>query len=62
MKTATLAFNPIEENTYVVWDESGEAVVIDAGNSSDRADSQCGSTHRQQRACYRNKSALEPEH
>lgn len=36
MKTATLAFNPIEENTYVVWDESGEAVVIDAGNSSDR--------------------------
>ncbi len=36
MKTATLAFNPIEENTYVVWDESGEAVVIDAGNSNDR--------------------------
>ena len=36
MKTATLTFNPIEENTYVVWDESGEAVIVDAGNSSDR--------------------------
>ncbi|MDE6446608.1 MAG: MBL fold metallo-hydrolase [Alistipes sp.] len=36
MKTATLVFNPIQENTYVVWDETLEALVIDAGNSNDR--------------------------
>jgi len=36
MKTATLTFNPIEENTYIVWDESGEALIVDAGNSNDR--------------------------
>lgn len=36
MKTATLTFNPIQENTYVVWDETHEAVIVDAGNSSDR--------------------------
>ncbi len=36
MKTATLTFNPIQENTYVVWDETHEAVIVDAGNSSNR--------------------------
>ncbi|MCM1150860.1 MAG: MBL fold metallo-hydrolase [Alistipes sp.] len=36
MKTATLTFNPIQENTYVLWDETQEAVVVDAGNSNDR--------------------------
>ena len=36
MKTATLVFNPIQENTYVVWDETLEALVIDSGNSNDR--------------------------
>ena len=36
MKTATLTFNPIQENTYVVWDETHEAVIVDAGNSNDR--------------------------
>ncbi len=27
----TFTFNPIQENTYVVHDETGEAIVIDAG-------------------------------
>lgn len=36
MKIARLIFNPLQENTYVVWDESLEAVVIDAGNMSER--------------------------
>ena len=36
MKVARLVFNPLQENTYVVWDESGEAVIIDAGNSSEQ--------------------------
>ena len=34
MKIACLQFNPIQENTYVVWDDTAEAVVIDAGNST----------------------------
>ena len=28
MKIACLQFNPIQENTYVVWDDTLEAVVI----------------------------------
>ena len=36
MKTAALTFNPIQENTYVLWDETLEAAIVDAGNSSDR--------------------------
>ncbi|MDR1671100.1 MAG: MBL fold metallo-hydrolase [Alistipes sp.] len=34
MNIARFQFNPIAENTYVVWDASGEAAVIDAGNSA----------------------------
>lgn len=36
MKTAAIQFNPIQENTYVVWDDTSECVVIDAGNSNER--------------------------
>lgn len=36
MKIATLTFNPIQENTYILWDETGEALFVDAGNSSPR--------------------------
>ncbi|MDE5578813.1 MAG: MBL fold metallo-hydrolase [Alistipes sp.] len=36
MKTAALTFNPIQENTYVLWDETLEAAIVDAGNSSGR--------------------------
>ncbi len=38
MKIATLPFNPIGENTYVVWDESNECAIIDAGNSNPKED------------------------
>ena len=38
MNIARFQFNPIAENTYVVWDESGEAAVIDAGNSTPNED------------------------
>lgn len=33
-----LIFNPIQENTYVIWDQTGECVIIDAGNSSPHED------------------------
>lgn len=36
IKIASLIFNPIQENTYIVWDETKECVVIDAGNSGSR--------------------------
>ena len=38
MKIACLQFNPLQANTYVVWDDTSEAVVIDAGNSNPRED------------------------
>jgi glyoxylase-like metal-dependent hydrolase (beta-lactamase superfamily II) len=34
MNIARFRFNPIAENTYVLWDESGQAAIVDAGNSS----------------------------
>lgn len=39
MKIACLQFNPIAENTYIVWDESLECAIIDAGNSNPRENS-----------------------
>lgn len=36
MNIACLTFNPIQENTYVVWDETLECIVVDAGNSTPR--------------------------
>lgn len=38
MNIARFVFNPIQENTYVVWDATGECAVIDAGNLSARED------------------------
>ena len=38
MKIACLTFNPIQENTYVVWDDTKECIVIDAGNCNPRED------------------------
>ena len=38
MKIACLTFNPIQENTYVVWDDTKECAVIDAGNSTPKED------------------------
>ncbi|MBP3289425.1 MAG: MBL fold metallo-hydrolase [Alistipes sp.] len=36
MNIARLVFNPLQENTYVVWDATLQAIIIDAGNSSER--------------------------
>lgn len=38
IKIASLTFNPIQENTYVVWDDTKECIVVDAGNSTPRED------------------------
>lgn len=38
MKIATLPFNPIGENTYVVWDDTKQCAIIDAGNSNPAED------------------------
>ena len=31
-----LTFNPFQENTYIVYDETGEAVIFDPGCSNDQ--------------------------
>ena len=38
LKIAKLTFNPIQENTYILWDESNECIIVDAGNLSARED------------------------
>lgn len=38
MNIVKFVFNPIQENTYVVWDSSLECVIIDAGNASAKED------------------------
>lgn len=38
MEVKRFVFNPLQENTYVVWDASGDCVVVDAGNLSARED------------------------
>ena len=35
MEIKRVVFNPFRENTYLVWDATNEAVVIDAGNMSE---------------------------
>ena len=40
MNIAKLVFNPIMENTYIVWDDTKECIIIDAGNFSAREDAQ----------------------
>lgn len=35
MEIKRVVFNPFRENTYVVWDATKEAIVIDAGNMSE---------------------------
>jgi glyoxylase-like metal-dependent hydrolase (beta-lactamase superfamily II) len=34
MNIARFKFNPIVENTYILWDETRQAAIVDAGNSS----------------------------
>ena len=38
MEIKRVVFNPFRENTYVVWDDTLEAIVIDAGNMKDGED------------------------
>lgn len=38
MNIVKFVFNPIQENTYIVWDDTKECIVIDAGNGSARED------------------------
>ncbi|MBO7221346.1 MAG: MBL fold metallo-hydrolase [Alistipes sp.] len=38
MQIVKFVFNPIQENTYIVWDETKECIVVDAGNMSARED------------------------
>ena len=38
MNVVKFVFNPIQENTYIVWDETQECIIIDAGNMSARED------------------------
>ncbi len=50
MKIACLTFNPIQENTYVVWDDTKECAVIDAGNSTPKEDAALEQFPRRTRA------------
>lgn len=38
MQIKTFVFNPIQENTYVVWDDTKECIIVDAGNTSPQED------------------------
>lgn len=38
MYVANLVFNFVEENTYILWDDTKECVVVDAGNSRPEED------------------------
>ncbi len=40
MNVALITFNPIRENTYIVWDDTLECAIIDAGNSNERENKQ----------------------
>ena len=42
MQIERFVFNPIQENTYVLWDATGECIVVDAGNFSQREDALLG--------------------
>lgn len=35
MKIKRLVFNPFRENTYLVWDDTNEAIIVDAGNMNE---------------------------
>ncbi len=36
ISVAQFVFNPFQENTYVVWDETGRCIIVDAGNYSEK--------------------------
>lgn len=39
MQIVTFTFNPLEENTYILYDKTGECVIIDPG-CCDKAEEQ----------------------
>lgn len=39
MNIVKFVFNPIQENTYLLWDQTMECIIIDAGNASAGEDS-----------------------
>lgn len=39
MNIVKFVFNPLQENTFVVWDQTLECIIIDAGNASARENS-----------------------
>jgi glyoxylase-like metal-dependent hydrolase (beta-lactamase superfamily II) len=38
MHLKVFTFNPFQENTYLLWDDSGKGVIVDPGNSHTRED------------------------
>ena len=52
MKIAKFVFNPIMENTYLLWDDTKECIIIDAGNFNDDENTQLAS--------YIDKNGLKP--
>ena len=38
MEIVKFVLNPLQENTYLVWDSTGECIIIDAGNASAKED------------------------
>ncbi len=38
MNIVKFVFNPLQENTYILWDQTKECVIVDAGNASARED------------------------
>ena len=36
MEIKRVVFNPFRENTYIVWDETKECIIVDAGNLAKR--------------------------
>ncbi len=38
MKVAQFTFNPFAENTFVLWDDSMECILVDPGNSNEAED------------------------
>lgn len=48
MNVVKFVFNPIQENTYLIWDQSNECIIIDAGNASAGEDSRLTDFIREQ--------------
>ena len=36
LQVHSFVFNPVQENTYVIWDATAECAIIDAGGFNER--------------------------